>query len=331
MIKLCAIMDHIDEPFESSSNIRDEKVDAAEDLLEECWFFGNLLDRKTKSLLRCYCDPCPSSIYGQEMLVKNSSGKKSSSSSIKKLSQGDGFVRPDLIRTPSLPCCVLRDGGSEEKESDFKGMRKPTPQAPLSRSESFGDGGKMRCQQSQHNLLRTPSLPPCIGREEDEESEFSMSKLIRQASLKYPSDVLPPRHTSKGTKQSSSRHHHPGKNPELESVNMEACNEMRYQTKMKKSMNDLESKQLQGFKDLGFKFDKKDLKPSVVNIIPGLQEKNRACFDEDKAWKPYLSESWMVHSSSPPIPNWFDKKNSSREDMKAQIKFWARSVAANVR
>ena len=108
-------------------------------------------------------------------------------------------------------------------------------------------------------------------------------------------------------------------------------------TNKTKSRDDLESEEVQGFKDLGFNFDKLDLNPSVVNILPGLQDKGpgQGRFKpghEEEEKRPYLSEAWQVQSSAPPtLANWaVDRKNSSK-DMKAQIKFWARAVASNVR
>ncbi|KAK9269487.1 hypothetical protein L1049_001262 [Liquidambar formosana] len=308
-------MEPIDDPFVSSSS-GDERVEGAVNLLEDCWFFDNLLDRRTK-MLRCNSDPCPSSNFSQEMLVRNSSAE--TSSSMRKLPEEDGHgsFPCNLARTPSLPPCVGRKEGIQTKESD-SGINELTHQL------------------SRHSLLRTPSLPPCIGRKEstpDEESDPKISKLTRQASLNPP-NALPPRLASKGMIQSSSMpRQRPRRLPRVESINMDGPEEMRRryllnQRKMKKSLSDLEYEEVQGFKDLGFKFDKEDLSPSVVNILPGLQEKNRDESDDDKVRRPYLSEAWLLQSSAPPIPNWV--ANKSAEDMKAQIKFWARAVASNV-
>ncbi|GFZ12423.1 hypothetical protein Acr_23g0008080 [Actinidia rufa] len=314
-------MDHIDDPLEPSSNTIDGK-------LEACWFFGNLLDKRpTKTMLRCYSDPSPSSNY------------KSSS---KKVSEGGGCDRPNLIRTPSLPQPCTARGEEIMNKPRPKPLRQNSHRAPslpscVGREEDAEIMSKPRPKLSRQILRRAPSLPPCVGREEDAESDFAMSKLIRQASLNSQ-DLLPPRRSSKGMKKSySAPKNRLSKNPEPESIIfMNSCIEKRSehlnQTKMRKSMSDLEFEEVQGFKDLGFKFDNMDLNPSVVNIIPGLQEKSRVGSNEDEARKPYLSEAWRVQRPSPVIPSWVDKnKSSSAEDMKAQIKFWARSVAANVR
>ncbi|XP_058211106.1 uncharacterized protein LOC131323366 [Rhododendron vialii] len=270
--------DHCNPPESSSSDTKPE------DLLEESWFFGNPLDKNTKkAILRCYSVPCPSSSsYSQEMLASNSSGGDDHSLSTKKVSSEGGFDHPP----PSPPPCTVAREEEVRKEKAIM--------------------SKSILELREQNLLRAPSLPPGIGREEDVESDFALSKLIRQASLNS-TDVLPPRRNSKVMKQTSvvSRHRE-RKNPEPGSIDMEACNDMRRlcfdQNRIRrKSGSDFESTEVRRFKELGFNFDKGDSNPS-----------------EDR-------------SSAPPIPSWVDSKSSSAEDMKAQIKFWARAVAANVR
>ncbi|KAI3466085.1 hypothetical protein Pfo_022748 [Paulownia fortunei] len=294
-----------------------EKVEPGE-LLEDCWFFGNLLHRKSR-MLRSFSDPCTSSNYGQEVLAGKS--YEETYESIKKLPGHDEFARPNLIRAPSVPSSLERqDQKPTTKESD--------PQKSRSSRKT-----------SSNSLVRAPSLPTSLETEEfqDEEIEFSMGKLIRQASLNY-SDTLPPRkHAAKGVTPSSSiSRHRSRRKPELESIKLEGLEEIgpqrpMNQLKTQKSLSDLESQELQGFKDLGFDFDKKELSPNVISIIPGLQEKKRIQEDEEKnTRRPYLSEAWGAQSSSaPPFPKWGGKR--STEDMKAQIKFWARAVASNVR
>lgn len=100
-----ARMEHVDDLFESSSS-RDEKVEAL-DLLEESWFFENLLYRKTR-MFRCHSDLCPSSNFDQEILVKNLNGENTSLTG--KLTEDNDFASPNLVRTPSLPPCLGREG-----------------------------------------------------------------------------------------------------------------------------------------------------------------------------------------------------------------------------
>ncbi|KAK3036314.1 hypothetical protein RJ639_031286 [Escallonia herrerae] len=290
--------------FEPSSSSRGhEKFKPGIDLLEEGWFFGNLLidDSKKAKMSRSYSDPCPNSLnfsHNQELSAEETREK-------------DDLVPAKLIRTPSLPT-------STEKRKE--GVRKPNT-----------------------GLVRAPSLPPWIGREEveeddddDHESDFTMGRLIRQASLST-SYMLPPRRSSKGLTQSSiMQRPRPRKKSELETTNMVGYKEMKQQdqtrlTKMaEKSPNDLESEEIQGFRDLGFTFDKQDLTPGVVNMLPGLREKTPVELDdENKPRRPYLSEAWHENSSAPTVPKWVEKRSAL--DMKSQIKFWARAVASNVR
>lgn len=124
-------------------------------LLEESWFFGNLLDRKSR-MLRCYSDPCSSSKKTQNFL----SGKymEETFSSLQKLPQGEKL---NLVSRRSKPRLQRASSSSSER----------------------------RC-----NLRRAPSLPVFVDYKEephDEESEFSMGKLIRQASINEVKIPLP--------------------------------------------------------------------------------------------------------------------------------------------
>lgn len=125
------------------------------------------------------------------------------------------------------------------------------------------------------------------------------------------------------------------RNTSVDCMNFHGNKEIRRRNinerKMRKSLSDLEFEEVQGFKDLGFKFDKEDLSPSVIKILPGLQEKNRVDSDQDDSVRrPYLSEVWFQECPTPPIPIDCVIKKSS-EDIKTHIKFWAKAVASNLR
>lgn len=124
----------------------------------------------------------------------------------------------------------------------------------------------------------------------------------------------------------------PPRNLDAETINTNCTKEITRrllnQTKLRKTRSDLEFEEVQGFRDLGFTFDR-ELSPKVVDILPGLQGKKPEDLEQDNVRRPYLSEAWLLQSCAPPIPNWAPK--GSTEDMKAQIKFWARAVASNVR
>ncbi|KAE8703277.1 Detected protein of unknown function [Hibiscus syriacus] len=221
---------------------------------------------------------------------------------------------------------------------------------------------KDSCRDESRNcLVRAPSLPPCIGREEKvQERKSNGGKKItlnRQLSLQASKttcsdgkikssgesssssrpmanspDLLPPRHSHNKAMifQRSSRL---PRNQEVEAINntneapVARGRHSNPKRMLQKSHSDLAFQELQGFKDLGFTFDNEDLSPDVLNILPGLQGSK---IDESKqARRPYLSEVWHVQRPAPPLPARVSK--NSAEDMKAQIKFWARAVATNVR
>ncbi|KAI3888760.1 hypothetical protein MKX03_013928 [Papaver bracteatum] len=195
------------------------------------------------------------------------------------------------------------------------------------------------------NLLRTPSLPPL---RKEEESLRRSSKLSRQSSL-TSSDVMPPinipkirpqpairspgipRHRSK--KEDSSTHKDGTRTPPLCATKEVIRRSLSYKRSSSTKI-DLEVEEVQGFKDLGFVFDTEQINKSLANIIPGLQEKKSVNKEEDENEKkttrrPYLSEAWLVQPSKPTVPAWVDKRSAG--DMKEQLKYWARSVASNVR
>ncbi|KAF8413813.1 hypothetical protein HHK36_001806 [Tetracentron sinense] len=244
------------------------------------------------------------------------------------------FENPFNRRTRMLKCSS--DPSPFKNTSQEKLVKKPDGEQSspmLPRDDDF----------VRRNLLRTPSLPPCLGSMkvvQEEESDPGFSKLTRRRSLN-PSDVLPPRHTSKSMIEPSIPRRRAGRESNMESTNKDSkshpclsreTNQYRSlsRTKSQKSRSDLEFEEVQGFRDLGFIFDKEVLNQSVVNMIPGLQDKTSVDWDEEKVRRPYLSEAWLVQrSSSPPIPDWVDSRSIG--DMKAQLKFWARAVASNVR
>lgn len=291
-------MEVVDDSCDSSTCKHQEMVEEEPgDLLEKSWFFGNLLDRKTR-MSRCYSDPCPSSGLPDEEMVVGKSYEETYSS-LQKLPQGDKLTRPGLMKAPSLP---------EESTYQKKGGSYPVRR-----------GSKSRLEKSSNNLFRAPSLPTSLGREEtqDEESDFSMSKLIRQASLKQ-SDMLPPRRVPKGLTQSSSTpRQRPRRKPDSEGCKTESPEGVMVRrqqpfnhTTLSRSSSD-PIQELQGFEDLSIKFDDKDLGPSLN------EGKLRKSHASDLAWQPENSASPMGKRSA--------------EDVKAQIRFWARAVASNVR
>ncbi|KAL3652584.1 hypothetical protein CASFOL_002265 [Castilleja foliolosa] len=229
-----------------------------EKLLEHLWFFSNiLLDKKTNPIMS-------NTINASSNVIMSGKSSEETYKSIQKLSGGQDESWPsNLVRAPSLPPRVEKNDRNRltNKIDDDPGRR-------LSSNEKNEE-----CQ--------------------DEESEFSMGKLIRQASLSN-SESFPPRRqaANKGLTTSSSISRH-GSITKVELGKLKGIRPQRPMKHLKtqKSLNDLVLYQeLQGFKELGLD-----------------------------------SESGPAQTSDRP-----DGKISA-EDIKAQIKFWARAVASNVR
>lgn len=238
------------------------------ELLEDGWFFGNSLHRKPR-MLRSMSDPCTSSLPAKSF-------DETYASINKQVTQSHGPQPPNLPRK-------------------------------LGKSDK-----KMIMSLSSKGLPRAPSLPITLQEREDfhddEEVEFSMGKLIRQASMK-PSDRLPPRqHASikvlarnASLTMYRSRRDSEGFDQETRPVIQRS---LTNKPKARKNLTEFEYRELRGFNDLGFDLDHHERSPEDRNIIP----------------------------PAPPVPKWGrGNGKKSSEDMKAQIKFWARAVASNVR
>lgn len=142
-----------------------------ENLLEECWFFGNLLLDSKSNMSNSYSHLGPSNYEKMSVIRSERSSSK-----------GDDFDLRRLARAPSLPSYI------EPKVDMYHPVK-----------EKHNSGGSNLMTQS--NLIRELSLPSCLSRQEededeDEESDFMLGRLIRQASLNS-SHILPPRHNSK--------------------------------------------------------------------------------------------------------------------------------------
>ncbi|KAI6690350.1 hypothetical protein NL676_027178 [Syzygium grande] len=382
----------------------------AVDLLEEYWFFGNLLHRRNNNksavMSRCFADPCPSvGDRARETSAGNRQSEDSSPPSPRKMklegiaggdsfqapsvlceeaeqvhvddgtpeevrvsaelppsskkavenwqpnnsssplqrktdSEGIGHVGADSFRTPLVSCEEAREEAEQVQVDDGtpEDVRVSAELPPSSekgvqeRKCGLKEGGLDKHKQSPRPvLLRAPSLPPCIGREkgfEGRENFPRTTKPSRQASLNL-SEFLPPRHTPKSA--SMSKYGSP-KFTDAESAiafNKEMRRRYLNKSNSRKSLSDLEDEEVQGFKELGFSFDEKHLDPNLVNILPGLQGKTQENEDGNGDEGPYLSEEWLAQSYAPAFPKW-NAKGGSPEDMKAQIKYWARVVASNM-
>ncbi|WCJ32219.1 hypothetical protein M5689_013658 [Euphorbia peplus] len=262
----------------------DEKVEEnVENLLDEGWFYGKVLaSSKPRGMLRCYSDPGQRISTDNPTLTTGNLDDKVTSSKISKLNRQ--FSDVSLVQKSIKEHGFIANVTSEEGRFPRQKVRK------------------------QHKLLRTPSLPsPCIAQEEEEdESDITMSRLIREA-MPLSSQLLPPRSlSSKGMTQSYSiQKNRPGKN----------LKDMGYpnQRKLKKSLSVVEPEEVKGLKDLGLTNHQRGVKTEDIDKVKRRMYVAKTC-----------------GSPSPLIPIWANK-NSAEDMMKLQIKYWARAVASKAR
>uniref|UniRef100_A0A7C9CME5 Uncharacterized protein n=1 Tax=Opuntia streptacantha TaxID=393608 RepID=A0A7C9CME5_OPUST len=120
-----------------------------------------------------------------------------------------------------------------------------------------------------------------------------------------------------------------------------------------KTSYDLEQQEVQGFKDLGFQFEKDRLTPRTISVIPGLQrlgEGPESTFndtnyvtspmegkegeqEEEKRGvlvRPYLSEAWKVKKPNSPLLRLRIARVHNKEDMQKCLMVWAKTVATSI-
>ncbi|KAF3328825.1 hypothetical protein FCM35_KLT05903 [Carex littledalei] len=265
------------------------------DLLDEYWFFNNTLNAR-----KDYSKP----------------PKAPQSNRI----DDDSVADQELLRTPSLP--PPRVHPSEETSNDEVGneddevlpiplMRAPSMPSPY--SNGFDDADH------KETPLNT-NMKPKASKSRHTASNLGCHHSWHSSFEKVARPSLTRQHSSMSSRKYCLYHNY----------RLSDTNYQMFQDKRWKGSSDLESIEVQGFKDLGFSFDKKELKESLANVIPGLRKKNQnEEEDEKKITRPYLSEAWYVDRSAPPRFDWIEKK--SKAEMKDQLRFWARAVACNVR
>ncbi|KAJ0238549.1 Serine/arginine repetitive matrix protein [Hirschfeldia incana] len=320
-----------------------EQIEAIDDLLEDFWFFDNLLDRRSRILRYCHSDPYPLPPSSSSTCPKYEFSKTEDSDSDKKVLKAP--VGRDSV---PLPCIVNKEGGTEPEKINKmrrqfsekirvqerraylqkkepvvreKGIRESSKKNRTGTSSSFNNNSLQSCPMG-GSLQRTQTLPSYIGREdvgnefEDQEIDDSrMGFLIREAIASSSSEFTP---TKLNTPKSSSI---PRPKPPRHSRSEEAIQEMVFKSQripsrktLRKTLSSVDTKELLMLKDL-------DIDES---------ERKQEKYEEEQsriARAAVKSRSAAVVGQ--PIPVWVPKE--SRKDMKAQIKFWARTVASNVR
>ncbi|XP_010519251.1 PREDICTED: uncharacterized protein LOC104798755 [Tarenaya hassleriana] len=197
-------MDHLKKSSSSSSSSYSdqdlvEQVQIINGLLEECWFFDNLLNRRSSVLRYSRSDPSPS-------LSSSSTEKPANSAPEKILEDSKGRC---LIRAPSLPPCVERSEGRGEAAakkinrqlsekrvrvqesrpgSTYLRKKEPVVQDKVREgSRRDVESVSVRSSSTCQSLQRTKTFPSYVTRDEaldefqDQESEERLGFLIREA------------------------------------------------------------------------------------------------------------------------------------------------------
>ncbi|KAJ8754268.1 hypothetical protein K2173_002168 [Erythroxylum novogranatense] len=137
-----------------------------------------------------------------------------------------------------------------------------------------------------------------------------------------------------------------------------ACTLGRLQKSMScRNLEDLELEEVQGFMDLGFVFNKENLSPRMISLVPGLQrlglckklinnsslidsgsvaegddnklrEEEAEAEQERVVIRPYLSEAWLIKRPDSPLLKLRLARVSAPSDMKKHLRFWAKTVAS---
>ncbi|CAH8391250.1 unnamed protein product [Eruca vesicaria subsp. sativa] len=315
-----------------------EQIEAIDELLEDFWFFDNLLDRRSRILRYCHSDPYPVSLPSSSYTcLKPESSKTGDLDSDKKLLKA--HTGGESVSPPSI---VNKEGGSEPEK--INKMRRQFSEKirvqerrtylqkkePVVREKGIRESSKKnrtgcnnssfgQCCQMGGSLQRTQTLPSYIGREDvgnefqDQDIDDSrMGFLIREAIASSSSGLTP---TKQNTPKSSSI---PRPKPPRHSRSEEAIQEMVTKSQrnpsgktLRKTLSSVDTQELLMMKELD---------------ITELEEDD----DEEQRRIPRATvKSRSAAVVGQPIPVWVPKE--SRRDMKAQLKFWARTVASNVR
>ncbi|XP_010465453.1 PREDICTED: uncharacterized protein LOC104745797 [Camelina sativa] len=319
-----------------------EQIEAIDDLLEDFWFFDNLLDRRSRILRYCHSDPYPFS-------PSPSSSSSSSSSStcpkpeVPKIGDSDSenkLLKASTGEDSAPPACIEKKEGAGEPEK-IKKMRRQFSEKirvqerrtylkkkePMIREKGIKDSSRrnrtgssssnsVQCCPMGGSLQRTQTLPSYIGREDDgnefqdqeEIDDSRMGFLIREAiaSSSSSSGFTPTKQNT--PKVSSIPRHRPPRNSRSEDAIQELVVKSQKTPNpktLRKTLSSIDTKEILMLKDLDIDPEKKQ--------------------DEQKQKRDQRAAAVVGQ----PIPVWVPKDSS--RDMKAQIKFWARTVASNVR
>ncbi|KAG6508190.1 hypothetical protein ZIOFF_033561 [Zingiber officinale] len=239
--------------------------------------------------------------------------------------QAPPSLRPTLPSSPDktkalgvvgTPCRV--------KAATRKLLRAPSmPNSTRTRPEELSTTTCSRKVLAVSTLARAPSLPVYCNDDDDsmqQNRDRSRSMLAKKSKL-----------------QRSSSSGWATLNPSIPRFRPPPRDRPAIQGKKWRSYSDLESFEVQGFKDLGFVFDGvASSTGSLANVIPGLRYKKPSDghreYGKGLVTRPYLSEAWWFEervAHAPPKLVWAETITGA--EMKQQLRSWARTVACNAR
>ncbi|KAG8045501.1 hypothetical protein GUJ93_ZPchr0008g13086 [Zizania palustris] len=330
---------------------------AALELLDEYWFYSNTLVKNGRQ---------GGGRPGKEQARpgKEGAGAAQLPEGTPRMYASSGERR--LLRTPSLPSprvgmepskdeevveeTEAAGGGGHEADAEDDDLNWSSIYEGVLRSRIAEERG------GRSALQRAPSMPvtsSATGRDDETAAAAFTKSTLSMSRLRHAHSTLE-RHCRSHTPTKADRtprssysgdgeRRQPRRELRSFSANQQPIvrhqsSDSLFQDKKLKSSSDLESIEVQGFRDLGFVFDQEELRESLADVIPGLRGKAKtapisgsanenevATTDGDvvTVQRPYLSEAW--HHVRRPA----DARSAA--EMKDQIRMWAQAVASNVR
>ncbi|XP_066400708.1 uncharacterized protein [Miscanthus floridulus] len=330
------------------------------DLLDECWFFSNTLvtNNSAKKPPPPHLPRSPST----STATAAASAEKASGSAGPPSRLGGRR----LLRTPSLPTSRVgmttmelplptnKDDDDDLVHQDGAGAAASANQQPQRRqlqvvaADEVDDDdlnwssiyeGVLRTRMAEGGgrsaLRRAPSMPvPSSATATDHhhhgdggrrqtKSTPSMPRLLRHSHSTLGRHT-PPTATKQAEQRTPSA---------VARCSKKQTSGFQLQDKKWKSSSDLESIEVQGFRDLGFVFEQEELRESLADVLPGLKQQTKtksrsrstSTSTSTSPRRPYLSEAWQ-QVRRPALA-----RVQSAAEMKDQLRMWAQAVACNVR
>uniref|UniRef100_A0A0D9UYV6 Uncharacterized protein n=1 Tax=Leersia perrieri TaxID=77586 RepID=A0A0D9UYV6_9ORYZ len=329
------------------------------EMLDEYWFFSNTLGKN-----------------GRRQGGRGESRPPRSPATAKGKEEGGETSRlfasgiRRLLRTPSLPSPRVGMGmsTSSSKDDDDEEEEVVADESSAAAAEEDDEmnwssiyEGVLRTRIAEEGvsvrsaLRRAPSMPVSSSsaaddgrRDRDASTTTPAMSRLRHAHSTMERHCRSHTPTKAERTPKTSRNQAPRRELRSFSANQQPLvrHESMFEDKKWKSSSDLESIEVQGFRDLGFVFDQEDLRESLADVLPGL----RGGSDNDDAntntntstnsaaamgvRRPYLSESWY-HVRRPAATTAAVRLQKaearSAAEMKDKLRMWAQAVACNVR